>query len=131
MDNSKLQNAPQQVVATFRQFTTLVQDEMTLARAEISRNLSRAGMGIAFICVAALLALVALNVFATALVGLLTANGIPFWLSALIIGGVLLLAALLFALVGKSRLDPEALTPSRTIENVKKDFEHLKEASNG
>lgn len=131
MDEPRLQAAPQQIVSTFRHFTTLVQDEIALARAEISKNLSRAGMGIALICIAALMALVALNVFATALIGLLTASGISLWLSALIIGGILLLFAGLFAFVGKSRLEPEALVPSRTIENVKKDFENLKEAGNG
>ncbi|MGR3513533.1 MAG: phage holin family protein [Paracoccaceae bacterium] len=130
MDNARLQNAPQQVVATFKQFTMLVQDEMALARAEITRNLSRASMGVAFICGAALLALVALNVVATSLVGLLTASGMSLWLSAAIIGGVLLALAVLLALIGKSRLDPEALAPTRTIENVKKDYEHLKEAQN-
>lgn len=130
MHDPNLQNAPQQIVATFRQFSTLVQDEMQLARAEIKRNLSRAGLGIALICIAALTALVALNVLATALVGVLTANGVPFWLAALIIGGVLILAALVMALAGKSKLEPEALAPKRTIESVKKDVEHLKEAAN-
>lgn len=128
MDNSGLQNAPQQIVTTFRQFATLVQDELVLARAEISRNLSRAGMGIAFIGIAALMALVALNVFATALIGLLTAAGVPLWIAALSIGGGLLVVALIFAMAGKSRLEPEAIAPSRTIDNIKKDVEELKEA---
>ncbi len=131
MDDPSLKHAPQRIVTTFRHFAALMQDELALARAEISRNLSRAGVGIAFICVAALMALVALNVFATALVGLLTANGVSLWLSAMIIGGALLLIAVALALLGKARLDPEALAPTRTIESVKADFENLKEASNG
>lgn len=130
MDSSGLNDAPRQIVGTLRQFTTLVQDEMALARAELSSNLSRAGLGIAFVLVAALLALVALNVLATALVELLTANGVAPWLAALSIGGVLLVTAVALALVGKSRLTPEALAPTRTFENIKKDFGHLKEESN-
>lgn len=130
MDRVSFQKAPEQLVTTFRQFTMLVQDELALAKAEISRNISRAGMGIAFIAIAALMGLVALNVFATALVGVLTASGLPIWLSAMIIGGVLLVIAVVLAMVGKSRLSPEALAPTQTIENVKKDFAEVKEAGN-
>ena len=84
-------------------------------------------MGVAMICCAALLVFVALNLFATALVGVLTANGVPFWLSATIIGGAFILVALLLALVGKSRLSTDALAPSRSLESIKRDIQTLKE----
>lgn len=130
MHDPDIRDAPRQLVFAFRQFTNLIQNELALARAEMSRNLSRAGVGIAMIGVAALLSLVALNVLASALVAVLAANGVPVWLSALIIGGVMLGIAVILVFLGKSRLDPEALAPKRTIDNVKQDLEKLKEIGN-
>lgn len=117
-------------LSSFRLFTQLVRDELALARTEIAENLSRARVGIALLCVAAVLALVALNLLALAVVAGLNANGLPFWAAALIVGGALLLVALLFAIFGKSRLGSDALKPKRTMANVKRDIDYLKDATN-
>lgn len=127
MPDNNSNDAPRQAVAAFRQFTTLLQDELALARAEISQNLSRAGGGIAMICVAALMALVALNVLADALVAALAANGVPVWASALGIGGVLLLGAVILVLIGRARLRADALAPKRALRNIRRDVENLKD----
>lgn len=126
-----LSAAPSLLVKALRQFTTLMQDEIALARAELSRSLSKAGVGLALIGAAAILALVSLNVLASALVAYLAASGIGLGTAALIVGGALLLAALILAFVGKSRLGADALVPSRTAKNLQTDFDTLKEATNG
>jgi hypothetical protein len=124
-----LKDAPGLMVTAFQQFSRLMQDEIVLAKAEVSRNISRAGMGLAMIGVAALLTLTALNVLAGALVAYLAANGLTAGTAAVLVGGVLLVVALILALVGKSRLTADALAPNRAMTNVKSDFETVKEHS--
>ncbi|MEM1149159.1 MAG: phage holin family protein [Pseudomonadota bacterium] len=123
-----IRDTPSEAVTAVGHFTQLMETELKIAKAEMSRNLARAVVGIAFICVAALTALVALNTLAGALVGILTAQGIPFGLSALAIAAVLLVCAVVFALAGKSRLSPEALSPSATASNINQDLVAVKDA---
>lgn len=129
MDNPDIRNAPQLFTTTLRQFFTLVQDELKLARTEMSRNLSRAGTGLAFFGIAALLALVALNVLATALVGYIAETGLSIGMAALIVGIALLVLACILALVGKQRLSANALAPTRTSRNLRRDIEQIKETT--
>ncbi|MEO0751330.1 MAG: phage holin family protein [Pseudomonadota bacterium] len=129
MEQHDLSNAPHLFVKTVRQFMTLMQGEMELARAEISRNLSRAGVGIAFLAVAGLIVLVALNVLASALVAYITATGLSAGLAALMVGGGLIVVATVFGLAGKQRLSGDALAPTRTTENLKRDIAKLKETT--
>ena len=130
MSKIPLEETPNLLVNTFRQFGNLVQGELRLAKAEMSNIASRAGMGVAFIAVSMLMALVALNVLASALVAYLAETGLSVGTAAIIVGGILLLAALGLALLGKSRLSPEALAPERTVKNVEKDIAAMKEATN-
>ncbi|MGR3496927.1 phage holin family protein [Citreimonas sp.] len=120
---------PSLLVKVLRQFSTLMQDELALARAEMSRNAARAGAGVAMIAVAGIIALVALNVLAAALVAWIAANGFTAGVASLIVGGALLVLALIVALIGKSRLSASALSPSRTARNVERDVETVKEAT--
>jgi len=130
MAKHAIQDAPSLLVDSLRQFSSLIQGEMKLARAEMSRIITRAGVGIMFIAIAMLMALVSLNVLASAAVAYIAANGVSVGLAALIVGGILTIAAIGFALAGKSRLSADALTPDRTFENVREDINTLKEASN-
>ncbi|MEL6518314.1 MAG: phage holin family protein [Pseudomonadota bacterium] len=128
--NADIKETPALLVTAFRQFTRLMQDEVALAKAEISRNLSRAGVGLALIGVAALMALTALDVLAAALVGYLAATDMSVGTAALVVGGALLLIALILLFVGKSRLTADAIAPDRAFENVKTDIHAVKEATN-
>ncbi|WP_371225290.1 phage holin family protein [Roseovarius sp. 2305UL8-3] len=131
MDNPDIREAPQLLTTTLRQFFTLVQNELKLARAEMSRNLSRAGTGLVFFGVAALLALVALNVLASALVAYIAETGLSVGMAALIVGGGLLALACILALVGKQRLSADAIAPSNATRNLKRDIESIKETTHG
>lgn len=123
-----VKDVPHQTVRVFKQFSALIQDELALAKAEMSRNLSRAGVGIALICVAALMALVALNILATALVGVLTALGLALWQAALLIAAGFLIVAAIFGFIGARRMRPDALIPRKTAENIQRDIAEIKEA---
>ena len=109
----------------------LVRDEMTLARLEVRRSLSRAGTGIALLIGAALLLLTALHVVAAAVVTALIAAGLAPPIASLVVAvGTLILAATAF-FSGKARLDPKTLAPSTAAKNIRRDIETIKETAHG
>ena len=129
MYDDDIRQVPSQFTQAFRSFANLVQGELKLARAEMSENVSRAGVGLAFFGVAALFALVTFNILATAIVATLAENGLSYGLAAAIVGGALLIIAAIFAIMGKSRLNAEALKPKRTMAAVERDIQTIKEAT--
>jgi ABC-type uncharacterized transport system permease subunit len=109
--------------------SSLVRKEVDLARAEISENVSRAGVAVGLLAGALVLALTALNVLAAALVaGLAETDLGPGW-SALIVGLVLGAIALFLALKAKNDLKLSSIAPTRTAKNVQRDAQALKEAT--
>lgn len=107
--------------------SNLVRKEFDLARAELSENVTRAGVAVGLLAGALVVALVALNVLAAALTVALAELGIePGW-AALIVGG--LLAVVAFAMVSKgiSDLKLTSLAPTRTAKNLRRDTEAVKE----
>lgn len=121
--------APGLFIDSFRNFTNLMQKEVALAKAEITENISRAAVGVGFLALAAILALTALNVLAGALVAYIASTGISAGMSALIVGGVLLICVVGLVLAGKSRLTASALEPTRTMNNLQRDVTAVKEAT--
>ncbi len=106
----------------------LVRSEVDLARAEIGENVSRAGMAVGIIAGAAIIALVALNVLAAALVAALTEAGLDAGWSALIVGVVLAIVAYLLIAKGVNDLKLSSLAPTRTARNVRRDAAAVKDA---
>lgn len=104
----------------------LVRGEIESFKAELVGKLKLAGVGIGFLAGAATFAFFALLVLiAAAILGLATV--LPAWLSALIIGGGILVLAVILALVGISSLKkgvPPA--PTETIKSIKKDVRVIK-----
>jgi len=104
----------------------LVRSEIDSLKQEIIGKLKHAGIGIGLLVGAATFAFFAVLVLiAAGVFGLGTV--LPMWLSALIIGGGILLIAVALALVGIANLKkgvPPA--PTQTIESVKKDVRAIK-----
>lgn len=105
----------------------LVRLEIDLAKAEVRENLSRAGVGLAVVAVAFLLALTALDVLAAAAVAALASAGMAAGAAALVIGGLLLGVAAVLAAWGVKSLKPSNLAPDRTARNLKRDAEMIRE----
>lgn len=105
----------------------LLKTELQLARRELSDNAARAGGGLALFGVAALIAFVGLSALAFAAVVGVAAMGIALHWAALIVAIGFLLIALIFALIGKSRLTATSLAPKRTMKQVKSDIDAVKE----
>ena len=104
----------------------LVRNELESLKSEIAGKLKSAGIGIGLLAGAAFFALFALMVLiAAAVLGLATV--LPPWAAALIVGGVILVIAVVLALAGIGKLKtgvPPA--PTGTIESIKKDVRTIK-----
>lgn len=111
----------------FDHVTELIRKELDLFRAELQENTNKAFAAVGMIVAGVVLMLVALNVLAGAFVGWLTEAGIgPGW-SALIVFGVLAVIALILIMSGRSSLKAASLAPSRTMKNVRRDANVLRE----
>lgn len=109
--------------------SALVRNEVDLARAEISENITQAGIALGLIAGSAILALVALIVLASALVAALAEAGLhPGW-AALIVGAALAAIAYVMFQKGTNDLKLSSLAPTRTAKNVRRDAEAVKEAT--
>lgn len=104
------------------QFTTLVQKEAQLARAEVSENIGKATAGLGFVIGGAVLLIPALVILLNAAVAAITERGhlAPYW-SALIVGGVVLIVGIALLAFGSRRLRPANMIPSRTIHQFQRD----------
>lgn len=106
--------------------TQLIREELESLKDEVVAKLKAAGIGIGLLVGAALFAFFALCVLiAAAVAGLATVW--PVWLAALVVGGALLVIAVIVALIGISSLKkgiPPA--PTHTIESVKRDVDAIK-----
>lgn len=108
------------------QVSRLVRDEVRLARAELSEKASNAGRGAVFMGAGAALAYAGLLALLAALIIGLGQLGVPWWLSALIVGAVVLGAGYLLLQRGMAAMKPAQLTPSRTIRSLSEDGQWAK-----
>lgn len=53
------------------------------------------------------------------------------WISALIVGGLLLVVAVVLAVIGKNMISASSLAPTRTVQSLKRDGEVLSERTIG
>ena len=108
------------------QTSTLVRQELDLAKAEMSEKASIAGKGAGLLGGAAVVGLLAAGALTACLI-LALSEVIPDWLAALIVALVLGAVAAVLALQGRNRI--RAATPpvpEQTVETVKEDVEWAK-----
>ncbi|MDP9243174.1 MAG: phage holin family protein [Actinomycetota bacterium] len=106
--------------------STLIHQELALAKAEIAQKAKNAGLGIGFMGAAYVFARLMIATLTVAAI-LAIAIVVPAWAAALIVTGVYGLIALGLVLMGVKRI--KAATPpapTQTIETVKEDVEWLK-----
>ena len=108
------------------QVSRLIRDEIRAAQMELTEKLKAAGIGVGLLVGGAVLAVFAFGVLiAAAILGL--AEVLAPWLSALIVGIVLLLIAGVLALLGRNRLKTGMPPlPQDSIESVKADIRTVK-----
>lgn len=106
----------------------MMRNEAALLRAEASHALGETQRALISLVIAAVLAMVGLNVLAGAGVAGLTELGLSPFVSALIVGGIFVLVALGFASSAKARLKGENLAPRRTGESLKRNLDAVQAA---
>lgn len=108
------------------QTSTLVKQEIDLAKAETAEKAKAAGIGAGMLAAAGLVALLALGALTATFIALL-ATAMATWLAALIVTVVYLAVAGGLALIGKNRLQAAVPpVPEQTVETVKEDVEWAK-----
>jgi VIT1/CCC1 family predicted Fe2+/Mn2+ transporter len=108
------------------QTSTLVRQEIELAKAEMSQKAGIAGQGAGLLGGATVVGLLAAGAL-TAFLILLLSGVMDAWLAALIVGVVLGVVAAVLALSGRKRIrDATPPVPEQTVETVKEDVEWAK-----
>jgi Flp pilus assembly protein TadB len=115
------------VKAMSEQVSTLVRDELRLAQLEMTRKGKQAGIGVGMFGGSGLVALYGVGcLIACAILGI--SRVLAPWLSALIVGVVLLAVAGIAALIGKNRLQKATPpVPKEAVQSVKTDVDEIKE----
>jgi len=104
-----------------REITTLVRQEMALARTEMSQKLSRLGKDAGFVAAGGLVAYAGLLTLIAALVIILHQAGLALWASALLVGLVVAGVGGFLVVRGLNALKQEDLTPRETLASLKED----------
>ncbi len=109
-----------------QQTTTLVRQELELAKAELAQKGKQAGVGAGLLTGAGVVGLVAFGSLTACFIALL-ATAMSTWLAALIVAVVYAAVAGALALVGKSRVKQATpAAPEQTIETMKEDVQWAK-----
>ena len=109
------------------QTKTLVKQEMRLAQVELQEKGKKVGIGAGMFGAGGLVAFFGAATLITAIV-LLLATALAPWLSALIVGVILLGVAGGAALMGKKKIEQATPpVPEQAVETVKEDVQHVKE----
>lgn len=107
--------------------TGMFRGEIALVKTELQENLKTAVKGLVFLLVAVALGVAALGVLTSALIAALIAAGLtPLWAN-LIVGIAFLILAVIFAQMGMKMVAPSNLTPRRSMQNLQRDAETLKD----
>jgi hypothetical protein len=98
--------------------SSIMRDEIALAKAEIGADAKKAGAGAALLAAAGVFAFFALILLLIAAAYGLVAAGLAPWLSFLIVAVILLVAGATLALVGKRSVGKIKGKPERAIKNA-------------
>jgi hypothetical protein len=110
-----------------RETTTLVRKEVQLAKAELTQSATEAARGIGMLVAGGAVAYAGLLFLLLAIVfGLIEAGWDP-WVSALVVGLVVVAIGAVLVLRARESLKPANLAPQKTVETLKEDAEWAKE----
>lgn len=111
--------------------STLIRNEIALAKAEITFDVKKAGIGIGMFAAAAFVAVLGVIFLLHTIAQALIALGLAPWLSYLIVTLVLFVIAGILALMGKSQVSKVKGKPQRTIDTTMATIEEVKRSASG
>jgi len=109
-----------------RQTTTLVRQEVALAKTEMSQKVSSVGKDVASLAAGGAVAYAGFLGIMAAVV-ILLAEVLPWWLAALVVGIVVTLVGYMLVQRGLTALKHEDMAPRQTIETLRDDAEWAKQ----
>jgi len=110
-----------------RETTTLVRQEVQLAKAELTQSATEAARGIGMLVAGGAVAYAGLLFLLLAIVFGLIEAGLDAWLSALVVGLVVVAIGAVLVLRARESLKPANLAPQKTVETLKEDAAWAKE----
>jgi len=110
-----------------KETSTLVRQEVTLARTEMSQKAGEVGKQVGFLAIGGAVAYAGLLAIIAAIVIALASLGLPWWLSALIVGVIVAAVGYFLVQRGLSALKRQNMAPQQTIDTIKEDAEWVKE----
>ncbi len=109
-----------------REMSTLVRQEVALAKTEMSEKASFIGKNAAMLVVGGALVYAAvLALIATCIIAL--ANAMPWWLAALIVAVIVAIIGGALAWMGAENLKKARLAPTKTVDTIKEDATWIKQ----
>jgi membrane protein implicated in regulation of membrane protease activity len=122
-----LRTVPELISHALSQVSRLIRDEIQLAKAEISNNLTQAAVGVGMLAGGAVMMIAVLVLWLLAMAAWFVQLGLSPPIAYLLAGVAGAVIAGILAWLGMSRLKPENLTPRRTIEQLQRDAAVVKE----
>ena len=108
-----------------RETSTLVRQEVTLAKAELTQTASKVGVDLGYLAGGAAVAYAGLLALVAAAI-LLAGEVIELWISALIVGLLVVAMGGFLVRQGMQRLKETSPMPDQTVQTLKEDAEWLK-----
>jgi predicted phage tail protein len=106
--------------------SNLTRKELELARTETMEKVSHASKAVISMAIGGFLAYAGLLVLLAAAV-MVVATWVPYWLSAVIVGGVVLIIGAILLQSGRSALQETSITPEKTVDTMKENAQWVKE----
>ncbi len=125
IDGPDARTLGQLVADVSKDVSTILRDEIALAKAELTGGAKSIGKGAAFLGVAAFLGLLGL-IFLFHTFAQVIAVWLPVWAGYLIVTGVLFVVAAVLALIGKRAITSAETKPERAIRNAQETVEAVK-----
>lgn len=110
--------------------STLIRDELRLAKQDLAESGKRAGIGVGLFGVAGIIALYGLGALIATII-LAISEGLEPWIAAAIVTVVLFVVAGVAAIIGKGRISHVAEAPQARAESVKADIDAVKHGTEG
>jgi hypothetical protein len=110
-----------------REIGDLMRQELTLARTEMTQKATRVGRNIGTLAVGGAVVYAGFLALVAAAILVLAAIGVPWWLSALIVGVVVAAVGGLFVQRSLAALRQTDLAPRRTMQTLRDDTQLVKE----
>jgi fatty acid desaturase len=110
-----------------RETSTLVRQEVQLAKTEMTQKATAVGKDIGFLAVGGAVAYAGLLALIATIIIILGTVGLPWWLASLIVGVVVAAVGYFLVQKGLTALKHENMAPQQTIQTLKEDRQWAKE----